>query len=527
MNDIVRTPSSSSADALVPSRRPHLRALTSLRFFLALFVVFIHYDVQIAKALVPQPFATSTGVCAVTAFFVLSGFILTYQYFREDETIDRANFFRARFARIAPVYWFSMILALAIVPAPDFPAPSWLPAMSATSGLFIQSWFPIPQIYFGFNGPAYTLSVEMFFYALFPFILSSVSKHPMSWALGTIAFSFVLAICATPGMAVFMTIIFPPSRLSEFVIGMAAGLLFLRRKNFEFSHVILFEVLSMALFVGLTFGLAPLLYHMDTPLQVCVLKNSAALLFAVLLFTFALRAGGLSKLLGWAPLVVLGEISYALYLIHDTFCRWLRVTQPNFPFTSTWIGFVVFAALVSGVAFISYILIERPWRSAIVAKRLPRPAPVLISLALMIAVCNGHQLYFGAFETLYPSALGREQIAFGDSVVLQRIHMWRMPQGVQVSAYWRAGSHPSEATNLGVHLLNRSGATIGQLDHSLLPTAAKSDLVWHDDFLVPNEYLTDSKTLALAVFRNPSQTLLIKEPPMNTDWGNHRLLLRL
>ena len=84
--------------------RPNLPALTSLRFFASLLVVFFHYNNN-AKGL-PLPYGvTHFGYEAVTFFFVLSGFILTYVHLAEDDlNLNPRDFTYRRIARLAPSY---------------------------------------------------------------------------------------------------------------------------------------------------------------------------------------------------------------------------------------------------------------------------------------------------------------------------------------------------------------------------------------------------------------------------------------
>src|ERR1035437_982751 len=95
---------------------PPLRALTSLRFFAAMYVVLFH-ESHNPGHIVLFPLAArfvASGFTAVTLFFVLSGFILAYNY---DRIRSRREFWISRFARIYPVYFLSLL--------PVFITPHW------------------------------------------------------------------------------------------------------------------------------------------------------------------------------------------------------------------------------------------------------------------------------------------------------------------------------------------------------------------------------------------------------------------
>src|SRR3954452_4476377 len=108
MGNLMSSPNSTirnrDADAEAPPvalpGRPELRSLTSLRFFAAMLVVFFHCGVQFRFPAWTGDFFTN-GYEAVSFFFVLSGFILTYVYAADPETeVPRRRFWVARIARI-------------------------------------------------------------------------------------------------------------------------------------------------------------------------------------------------------------------------------------------------------------------------------------------------------------------------------------------------------------------------------------------------------------------------------------------
>jgi hypothetical protein len=79
--------------------RPNIPALTSLRFFAALVVVFFHYN--LVRPLSPLSLG-DFGYRAVTFFFVLSGFILAYAHGIPNGglNVPLKTFIKARLVRI-------------------------------------------------------------------------------------------------------------------------------------------------------------------------------------------------------------------------------------------------------------------------------------------------------------------------------------------------------------------------------------------------------------------------------------------
>ena len=90
--------------------RSQLRSLTGLRFIAALQVLVFHCTSW--ESWGTPPFVRSiagAGYVAVSLFFVLSGFILTYAHAGKGaRPLDRKQFYLNRFARIYPAYAFAL-----------------------------------------------------------------------------------------------------------------------------------------------------------------------------------------------------------------------------------------------------------------------------------------------------------------------------------------------------------------------------------------------------------------------------------
>jgi peptidoglycan/LPS O-acetylase OafA/YrhL len=97
--------------------RPYLTTLTPLRGIAALLVVIFHSNLDLIPFMPigKQHFITS-GWLWVDFFFVLSGFILCYVYSDNfKDSLSAANYWKyikARFARVYPLHFFTMIWCL-------------------------------------------------------------------------------------------------------------------------------------------------------------------------------------------------------------------------------------------------------------------------------------------------------------------------------------------------------------------------------------------------------------------------------
>ena len=118
-----------------------------------------------------------TGYAPVSVFFVLSGFVLAYSYSLETRFSSDSirKFAVARFARIYPGYFCGLLLMIPFVLPPSFKNLTVLDmARAPLSLLMLQSW--IPETAISWNGPGWSISVEMLFYLSFPVLGVSLWK---------------------------------------------------------------------------------------------------------------------------------------------------------------------------------------------------------------------------------------------------------------------------------------------------------------------------------------------------------------
>ncbi|MDQ6832649.1 MAG: hypothetical protein M3008_04555, partial [Chloroflexota bacterium] len=70
---------------------------------------------------------------------------------------------------------------------------------------------------------------------------------------------------------------------------------------------------------------------------------------------------------GWGPLVLLGEISYSLYLLHTIVVIWY-ISHPGwFTFIPGWLLYPAFWAFILVASYLGWRCIERPCRRQILA----------------------------------------------------------------------------------------------------------------------------------------------------------------
>ena len=363
--------------------RPRLPALTSLRFFAALHVVFFHFlafKIVSSEGWLGQ--ISSIGYVGVSFFFVLSGFILVYTYAGRD-TAAR-DFWRARFARIYPAFAFSLLLtgpffffAALLLNVPFF---AWFSAhlklVVLLVPLLLQAWVPLAAL--AWNSVAWSLSDEAFFYLLFPFLKKRFLKISLPglaglaltcWAVSlAMSWTYVLrnpdhlqVIDADVLNAFWLNAVkfHPFARLPEFLLGMACGAMFLKSRKDARPGGDGKLALPLVL-AGL--AIAATVAHLSARIPYTVLHTSLlAPAFAAIIFGFALQPRW-GALLNWKPLVFLGEASYSLYLLHSFFLGPFFFTQTGV-LRHRGVGwYFLYFVLALGISGLVYRFIEEPSR---------------------------------------------------------------------------------------------------------------------------------------------------------------------
>jgi peptidoglycan/LPS O-acetylase OafA/YrhL len=316
-------PASASLHA-PPIRKTHMDALTGMRALAALNIVFFHFsDPSIFGPFRPVVY---NGYVSVSFFLLLSGFVLAYNYReRADHGLMSArSFWEARFSRIYPVFLVSLLFSFVVL------RQEWhvrthgeFAAGIGLTLLLQQGWSP--NLCTFWNTPAWTLTTDVFFYALFPWLVTlrrPTTRRKIVWTmLGLWCLSFLLPALYTifnpdgdphPGRYSngwwLRFIKFGPlQHLPSFMFGMTLANL----NDFlpERSHIrTLLGVLGFgSLYTVLYFGdHMPYLFMHDGLLMP---------LYAMVVLCLAGR-NLLTRLFTFYPLIVIGEASYCLYILH-------------------------------------------------------------------------------------------------------------------------------------------------------------------------------------------------------------------
>lgn len=403
-----------------PERRPHIPALMGMRFYLAFLIVILHYGwdfkgsdggvIEIHDG-VWRVLRNGQGQWALSIFFVLSGFLLVYNYFEsfQRELARFGTFIRTRFARLLPMYLLSLLLItplvvfaydegaayLGIAEEQQFSQLEMVTGWLANLALVHSFLMPFGGEFYAWNGPSWAISVEVTFYLVFPLFAAHVlgrirrNRSLLTLALGL----YVVEVALVGTMAALSTLVFenpttawavmffsPVFRVWEFFLGCVLGLFFLR--NFREPSTKLGalwhrgDVRNAAL--ALVF-LTAFVFAVGDPGRLGIERFWAfARWFAaytplalVLVATLAFGRTLLTPLLDNRLVLKLGEASYCLFVLHwIPFYVLLRRTQEgNRP--ALWVSLLVIGATIV-VAVGAYYAIEQPARRFVQRGRLTR-----------------------------------------------------------------------------------------------------------------------------------------------------------
>ena len=385
MRDRVRSATSSGwplTDRSAPGARPFLGELTGLRFLAAFWVLGFHTLPREDHSPAFWRSFWGAGYTGVTLFFVLSGFVLVYTYGPVGPGhIHIRSFLSARVARLFPVYLAALVIALpefvhTALPRAGSPglAAGDSAVIVATTPRMLQAW--LPRIGCSWNCPGWSLSAEALFYLLFPlFALLLYWRRPRTLLLSAIGAFALALVCAElraiPALDSFGFVgrlvqspITPLFRLPEFLLGIAIGRWYLDRR---LSGVPLYPARGLAVVIAAAATLA-VVAAASTPVPASPLTGVWLLpLFAALILGLAER--GNRGILARPVAMMLGEASYALYLIHGPVHVYVlgaaRRVSPDSLTAHPWEVFGAYVGIVLGASVLLYRFLERPARHAL------------------------------------------------------------------------------------------------------------------------------------------------------------------
>ena len=356
-----------TSETMTAAPKPsHMPALDGLRGLAILLVIPHNMNLFGAEGFVRVfTLGASAGWIGVQLFFVLSGFLITLGLLDSlGSTNYYRNFYARRALRIFPLYYGTLALLFAVLPAMGLPVVEH-PEHQAWLWLYVSNWTDP----FGLNvrglGHFWSLAVEEQFYLTWPLLVAVFSRRLLRLCLTVAGVALVgrlgLLLMGASRDAVYL---FTVCRMDALVLGAAAAMLFstpgfslppgwsgsrLFWKGFSLivAGAILTNVYSNLGFASLSFGFSLL-----------------AVAFAMMTLAAATPgAGWWRTVLEFAPLRSVGKYSYAMYVFHLPINL---IWQSSLLGVLGWTGAmrpVAYMALVTVLsyasAFVSYHILEK------------------------------------------------------------------------------------------------------------------------------------------------------------------------
>lgn len=347
-------------------------SLTGVRFLVAFGILIHHFGEDLGRrAEWVARFLESLSSC-VSFFFVLSGFILVHSSDATRRTPAWRSFMVSRLARVYPLYLLGLTVMLVPFLKYDTPYPDWewweTPASLCLSLLGMQAW--VPRYSSLINGPGWSLSAEIFFYASFPLVVAwgrgllfrrPVAAIAVLWVLAT-ASGFWLEAAILGDRSVLdsgakFAGFHPVVRFPEFLMGMALGALNAKRPPAAKVATAIWMGASLAL-------MASLLVGSEGIWRTAFHNSLLSPLYCAVIYGLANAQDAFQRILGSRWFGLLGESSYALYILHFPFMVGLSsvIHRAEIPLEGT-TKLVAYLFLSIGLSVLAHLWIERPARA--------------------------------------------------------------------------------------------------------------------------------------------------------------------
>ena len=320
-----------------------IQELDGLRGLAAMAVLLFHYsygyqeNYQFHQA---QPFDFRLGYLGVPLFFIISGFVIFLTVDRTERPVD---FVFSRFTRLYPTYWAGVMTTTAIVHVSQLPGVQRSTGEILVNLTMLQEFFGVAEV----DGVYWTLTRELIFYGLVLAVFSlGLLRHVVPLAYAWLSLQCVANLVERhfgwfPWKVKFLL-------LTEYCHLFIAGIVFYRIFSGKASKGV-YGLLCFAAFNQFIL--------VDSSLPAHRLEEGCYILFFFLLMAAVVNRK--ASFLSASPLTFLGNISYALYLVHQ-YLGYAIIRHFDLSGWSLWTGIGLSIAASVAIGSIITWTIERP-----------------------------------------------------------------------------------------------------------------------------------------------------------------------
>lgn len=313
------------------ARKPALPGLTGIRTCLALTILLFHFtpaglrwEAHPWLSLYP---IVDIGFVFVSFFFLISGFILSYNYDGQLDRMNAPDFWMARFSRLYPVYLFTLLVSIPFL-LTEWHVRShrhfWEGAI--LTPLLLQGCFPHLATFW--NTVTWTLSCDVLLYLAFPYLLRLPWPRKVwmltllllcLWVIGMVPHTVYIlrdpdhfgrmATRFDDGTWINVLKYTPWPYICTFLCGLTLGKIQARSEAMSVRTRTMIGLCGFAGAYAMAYHIAPripyVLVHggLLTPVFCCVILGLAG-------------TTPWARVFSWAPLVAIGSSTYCLYLLH-------------------------------------------------------------------------------------------------------------------------------------------------------------------------------------------------------------------
>ena len=507
--------------------KQRLDALTSLRFFAAAMIV-IHHSVGLFGFNKDNYPPIALGQ-AVSFFFILSGFILAYVYPKLETWPEIKRFLFARIARIWPAFLASFFLAYWLLSL------SWDSEIGLANILMIHAWLPFPIYYFSYNWVSWSISTEFFFYLAFPFLIYQWDK---TWLVKLLTSGIIVVLMIEvsnelqlPSYSSLndgithtaLLYIHPVSRIFEFILGIFVASCW--RKNvgcvqWSKSRASLYEI-GVILLAGASMLYISLLaawvgnkHWLGLSAEEWLSHSGSMFAFGLLIYVMAVGRGWITVWLSLPLLVLLGEISFSCYLLHQILLRYYQANITLFPHLPNILSLAIFWVILLLASYLMWALIEMPGRRLMLGwagqkkihgtKIMQESWNHHLNLnrntvsALIILTFLFASIYFSIGNINRISPLDADGMTpkelqsvvgtgFGGLFMLRGAKIARKADGLYIDLAWESLIEQKLAYINGIHLTDTKGNILVKADYGqpISRLDKKPGPIWKDSLLIP------------------------------------------